>query len=692
MRCELSHPARRWMAYLLVAVLIGGGAATWLSTYAAPLQGPGAGERRVTLIVRGMIKEEHLSRHPLDDEISHRTMKMFLEGFDPRKMYFTQADIDEFKTKENDLDDEVNHGDVRFAYLVFNRYLQRLDERIKLVEELVNTPHDFTKQESIVTDADVLTYPQNDAEIEDRWRKLIKLNLLTLKSDDISEAEAKAKILRRYHTLAKRWHQTDSDELLERFLSAVTMAYDPHSTYMSPSSLDNFNIVLGLNLEGIGAALQLSDEGFTVVSKVIPGGAADKDGRLKPDDRIVSVGNNRGEMLDTIDMKLNDVVQMIRGPAGTTVKIGVQNTEGGETKVYEITRAKIELDDSAARGVILERGQKPDGSPYKIGVIDLPSFYMDMRAARESDGHGEFRSTTRDVRRILQDFNDKHVEAVVLNLRENGGGSLTEAINLTGLFIDEGPVVQVKDSEGRVQSYNDLEPGMAWDGPLVVLTSKFSASASEILAGCIQDYHRGLIIGDESTHGKGTVQSLLDLGNAYLRIPNPPPLGALKITMQQFYRPNGDSTQQRGVIPDLILPSLTNEIGLGEGDLDYAIAFDRVPTSRFATYNLVSPDTVTGLKNRSAARISGSEDFAKELARIERYQKLKDEKSISLNEAEYKARREAERDAEEEEEKHFDESQQKDEVFRDDFYNREVIEITLEYVKEVANNQLARAR
>ena len=692
MRRELSHPARRWMAYLLVAVLIGGGAATWLSTYAAPLQGPGAGERRVTLIVRGMIKEEHLSRHPLDDEISHRTMKMFLEGFDPRKMYFTQADIDEFKTKENDLDDEVNHGDVRFAYLVFNRYLQRLDERIKLVEELVNTPHDFTKQESIVTDADVLTYPQNDAEIEDRWRKLIKLNLLTLKSDDISEAEAKAKILRRYHTLAKRWHQTDSDELLERFLSAVTMAYDPHSTYMSPSSLDNFNIVLGLNLEGIGAALQLSDEGFTVVSKVIPGGAADKDGRLKPDDRIVSVGNNRGEMLDTIDMKLNDVVQMIRGPAGTTVKIGVQNTEGGETKVYEITRAKIELDDSAARGVILERGQKPDGSPYKIGVIDLPSFYMDMRAARESDGHGEFRSTTRDVRRILQDFNDKHVEAVVLNLRENGGGSLTEAINLTGLFIDEGPVVQVKDSEGRVQSYNDLEPGMAWDGPLVVLTSKFSASASEILAGCIQDYHRGLIIGDESTHGKGTVQSLLDLGNAYLRIPNPPPLGALKITMQQFYRPNGDSTQQRGVIPDLILPSLTNEIGLGEGDLDYAIAFDRVPTSRFATYNLVSPDTVTGLKNRSAARISGSEDFAKELARIERYQKLKDEKSISLNEAEYKARREAERDAEEEEEKHFDESQQKDEVFRDDFYNREVIEITLEYVKEVANNQLARAR
>jgi carboxyl-terminal processing protease len=665
----------------------------WLQLPAAPLAPSPARDRQVTLRVRGLVEDEHLSRHALDDEISMRAMKTFLEGFDPRKMYFLQSDIDEFMKKERSLDDDVRQAKLGFARDVFDRYMQRLDERVALVEELLAEKHDFTIEEEITTDPDALVYPSDAAEARERWRKLVKLNLLTFKADGEEDADARLKISRRYHSLRKRWGQTDSDELLERFLSAVTTSYDPHTTYMSPTSLENFRILMRLNLEGIGAALQVSEEGYTVVSKVIPGGAADKDGRLQPKDQIVSVGQGQvGDMVDVVDMKLNDVVQLIRGEAGTIVRLGVQPGGAGETKIYEITRAKIELEDSAAKSRIIQRGQKPDGKPFIVGVIDLPSFYMDMEAAR--DDQNEFRSTTRDVRRILSGFSSNNVDVVVLDLRQNGGGSLTEAINLTGLFIDQGPVVQVKDSGNRKQSYNDLEPGMSWDGPLVVLTSKFSASASEILAGAIQDYGRGLIIGDESTHGKGTVQSLLDIGSLIFRIPNPPNLGALKITMQQFYRPNGDSTQKRGVLPDVVLPSLTNEIGLGEAELDFAVDFDRIETAKFKSYDMVKPDSLERLRNHSKNRIDKSEEFKKELARIERYQRLKDEKSISLNEEKYLARRDTERDAEEEQEKHLEEQQgaAEREIFEDDFQNNEIIDITLEYLKELANNKVARAR
>lgn len=694
MRANIQNVAlKRWLAYSLGVVLFGGLSTAWLTLPAAPLDGPARSDRTVTRAVRSLMEQEHLSRHPLDDEISTRAMKSFLEGLDPRKMYFLQSDVDEFMAKERQIDNQIQDGDIRFAYTIFNRFLVRLDERVTLVEKLVDQPHDFTVDESIITDPDALRYPRTEDEVVDRWRKLIKLNLLTFKADGTSDEESRAKIKRRYHALAKRWHQTDTDELLERFLTAVTTSYDPHTTYMSPSSLDNFRIMMRLNLDGIGAALQVSEEGYTVVTKVIPGGAADKDGRLKADDRIVSVSDSNGEMIDVVDMKLNDVVHLIRGEAGTVVKLGVQSGGVDETKIYAITRARIELEDSAAQSEVIERGQKPDGNPFKVGVIDLPSFYMDMAAA--GNGQNDFRSSTRDVSIILDNFKSKNVDVVVLDLRRNGGGSLTEAINLTGLFIDQGPVVQVKDAVGRIQSYNDLDRGMAWDGPLIVLTSKFSASASEILAGAIQDYHRGLIIGDESTHGKGTVQSLLDLGSQIFRsLPNPENLGALKITMQQFYRPNGDSTQKRGVIPDVILPSLTNAIAMGEGDLDYAVEFDHVPASQFTGYNMVGADALSRLREHSASRLQTTGDFAKELERIARYKRMKDEKTISLNEEKYSARRAAERDAEKEEEKHFDEQQgnKEREIFADDFYNKEIVNITLDYLKELENNKVARAR
>ena len=660
-------------------------------TMAAPMVKPSPAASEITRAVRFMMSN-HISKRPLDDEISRRAMKTFLEGFDPRKMYFYQSDIDELMKMRDQLDDEIRRSNVSFANVVYDRFIQRLDERVALVDELTRAPHDFTVEEEMVIEPDMLQFPRDEAEARDRWRKLVKYNLLSFKADKMDEAEARAKISRRYHSVAKRWKQTDGDELLERFLSAVTSSYDPHTTYMSPSNLENFNIFMRLNLEGIGAALQQDlDDGSTVVSSIVPGGAAAKQGRLKKEDRIVSVGNGpEGPMKDVNELKLNDVVKLIRGPAGTIVRLGVHAKDSKEVQIYSITRAKIELEDQAARAEILERGQKADGSRYKVGFISLPSFYMDMEA--EHDGNGEYRSTTRDVRKILKEFNAKGIDVVVLDLRHNGGGSLTEAISLTGLFINEGPVVQIKDAADRVQSYDDLERGMAWGGPLVVLTNKFSASASEILAGAIQDYRRGLVVGDESTHGKGTVQSLMNIGRELFPIPNPPPYGALKITMQQFYRPNGDSTQKRGVEPDLVLPSLSNAVGVGEKDLDYALEFDRVKAAHFESSNLVRSEFLGQLRSQSESRVSQSEEFAKLLKDIQRYKEIKDAKTIPLNEKKYLARRDSERDAEKEEEKHLDESAtNKDVVFHDDFYEKEVINVTLDYLAELQKNKVARA-
>jgi carboxyl-terminal processing protease len=653
---------------------------------------PKSRDRQVTGMVMTLIKRDHLSKHPVDDEISQRGLKSFLKTLDPGKLYFMQADIDEFQQRRSELDDLLRTGDISFGYTVFNRYLQRLGERLPVIDELIDETHDFTVKEEMVTDPDMLTYARTAAESRDRWRKRIKFELLVLKGDKVEDKEARDRLKRRYSSYSKRMNQTDSDELLEMYLTAFTSSLDPHTTYMSPNSLQNFMIQMSLQLEGIGAALQMTD-GYTVVSKVIPGGAAEKDGRLKPEDRVVSVGQGvDGEMVEVLDMKLNDVVDKIRGKAGTIVKLGVISPGSTETKIYEITRAKIELKDSEARGVIFDDGKKADGSPMKIGVIDLPSFYMDMDGARK--GVEDFKSTTRDVRRILDDFTSKGVDAVVLDLRHNGGGSLTEAINLTGLFIDHGPVVQVKDPDGRVQHYDDLERGMAWEGPLVVLTSKFSASASEILAGAIQDYQRGLIIGDDATHGKGTVQSMLNLGDQVFRNPaKAPNLGALKITMQQFYRPNGDSTQQRGVVADIALPSITNHMDVGESDLEYALAFDKVPAARHNNYEGVSQDLVERLRTSSQARTKSSDDFQKIFRNIERYRDYKARKSVSLNEEEFFASRK-DINAEKEEEKQFEKQANgkgQDEIVKRDAYFNEVLAITSEYVNNLKTKRIVRA-
>ncbi len=650
---------------------------------------PRPADRQVSRAVTNLMKREHLTKHALDDEISQRALGLFLKTVDSRKLYLTAADVAEFEQKKNDLDDMVNNGDISFAYTVFNRLLKRIDERVVKIDEALKGNFNFDEDESLSTDWDKIPYAKTEAELDDRWKKMLKYEMLVLKTakdDKKKDEDPKQRLSRRYHSFAQRMHQTDADELLEMFLTAVTSSYDPHTTYMSPKSLENFRILMSLNLDGIGAQLKF-DDGYTVIDKVVPGGAAAKQGELAVQDRVVQVGQGEdGKMDDVVAMKLDDVVNKIRGKAGTVVRLGVIPAGGGDIKIIKITRARIELKDSEARGVIFEEGKKQNGQPFKVGVIDLPSFYMDMEAARNG---GDFKSTTVDVKKILVDFNAKGVDALILDLRKNGGGSLTEAINLTGLFIEDGPVVQVKDPDGRVQHYDDPDRSITWKGPLVVLSSKFSASASEILAGAIQDYHRGLIIGDSSSHGKGTVQSLLDLGPQMFRISNPPNLGALKLTMQQFYRPNGDSTQRRGVLADVVLPSITDHMDVSEGDLDHALAFDKVQSAQFNPFADTTPDIVAALRDSSQKRMAQSPDFTKLQKKIERYTEQKQQKMIPLSEAKFLARR-AELDAEKEEDEHLDESKKDDkEIVKRDFYFNEALSVTLDYLRLMGKDKVA---
>ena len=676
---------RRWLGGVLVLLLLCG---LYVLPAGAPLRadpvGPTARDRQITLTVASLLRKDHLSKHAIDDEASQRCLKAFLKMLDPWKLYFIQADADEFSKHQNDLDDWFRRGDVTYAYTIFNTFLRRIDERVHLVDELLAAKHDFTVDEEMLIDRKLAEYAKDEAEVRDRWRKRIKFDLLMLKSDAKEKIEGQAaidKLTRRYHSFAKRMHQTDGEELLEMYLTSMTSSLDPHTSYMSPRNLENFEIMMRLELEGIGAALK-SEDGYTVVEKIIPGGAAEKEGHLKVADRIIGVGQGTdGAIEDVVDMKLSDVVDKIRGKKGTIVRLEATTGATGPRKTVQITRAKIELKDGEAQFKIFPAGKKPDGTPFRIGVIDLPSFYMDMSGAKL--GLPDFRSTTRDVRKILESFNadPNGVDAVLLDLRRNGGGSLQEAINLTGLFTGEGPVVQVKDSEGRVQPYDDNEPGPVWKGPLVVLISKFSASASEILAGAIQDYRRGLIVGDHSTHGKGTVQSLVDLGHQLFRVPNATPLGALKITMQQFYRPNGDSTQKRGVLADIELPSVTTHLDVAEADLDYPVAFDQVPRLEFKKFNMVDKAVLDRLAATSLQRVNGSQDFQKVLKNISRYKTQKERKYVTLNEKKFMEER-AEMNADKEEEKQIEKmSESSTTGVERTFYLDEAMAIATDYLQ-----------
>jgi carboxyl-terminal processing protease len=643
----------------------------------ATVKTPPADNRIIVRSVRNLVEEGHISQEKFDDELSKRGFELFLRQVDPTKSYLLQSDVDEFRVNETQLDDMLQKNNISFAYTVYLRYLERLNEVTPIIHELIDAPLDFSVEEYIENDPKEMKFAANFDELKDRWRKTIKLNFLSERADGDSEEKTREKLHKRYRTYYKTRSQTDVYELLEMYLTALTTSLDPHTTYMAPREKDNFDMHISLRLKGIGATLR-PDDGSTIVEMIVPGGAAAKDGRLKEGDEIVAVEQEDGSPpVETLDMKIDDVVSMIRGEVGTKVKLHVKPKIGGERQVYEITRAVIKLEDSAAQSEILERGQKPDGSPYRIGVIKLPSFYLDMEGARSN--RQDYRRTSTDLEKILREFNESSVDAVVLDLGRNGGGSLPEAIAATGLFIEYGPVVQVKDSNGRTQTMSDDVRSIAWRGPLIVKTSQLSASASEIFAGAIQDYQRGLIVGDPKTHGKGTVQTLLDLAPALFGVGASKPLGALKLTIQQFYLPDGRSTQLEGVAADVILPSMTAEMDLSESDLDHALPMDSVKAQPHKDYSMVDSAMKQVLQQQSTARVLANAEFGKLLGQIEAYRKQKEAKRIPLRESDYMARRK-ELQAEKEEEEQLDPKAERDKVFPATFYNEEILNIAIDYI------------
>jgi carboxyl-terminal processing protease len=709
----VSAPSCRWRLNWLVAIaliLTTGFAIEQQASACDDLLVTNKDQKRVAKLIASIMADEHLSKLPLDDAMSQRAFDTFIKSLDPTKAYFLQSDIDEFAGRKQDLDDMLKRGDFSFAINVYKRFIERVDQRVKLAIELVDREYDFSIDEEMITDPDLIEFPANEEEAFEAWRKRIKYNLLVMKDDGSKEesedegkgseangetkkkkdkVDPKEKLRKRFSSFAKRMHQTDADDIVEMYITAMTSSFDPHTSYMSRSTYENFMIQMELELEGIGATLQATDDGYTVIKSIVPGGACDTQGGIKVEDKIIEVGQgddsgaqldvklaakNGTDFIDVIGMKLDDVVGMIRGRAGTVVRLRVQSENEDEFHTVEIVREKIKLEDSAARGKVFEEGTNGDGSPRKIGIIDLPSFYADMSGANGG------RSTTTDVKRLLNDFNTQGVDALVLDLRRNGGGSLREAIDCTGLFIDVGPVVQVKDSAGQIRKLNDEQAGTAWDKPIVVLTSKFSASASEILAGALQDYGRGIIVGDTTTHGKGTVQSLVDLNQVVYQLRNAPnKYGALKITMQQFYRPNGDSTQKRGVLSDLILPSISDKMDVGESDLDFPVEFDKISRASFPELEMASADMKKTLQQKTNSRIKDSDDFQKQIRRIAHYVEQKNLKRVSLNEEKFLARRK-ELNAEKEDEKTFEEQIESGKEIERNFYLDEVLRITSDYV------------
>jgi carboxyl-terminal processing protease len=639
--------------------------------------------------VARLLEHDHIAKPTLNNEISQKWARNYLKSLDPLKYYFLKADVDLFLAHDTQLDDDIKEGNIDFAKAVFERFLKRSDERLADAAEILTEAPDFSVDESMVDDPDRIDYPADAHEARERLRKLLKYELLRDKVSKLDVAAETKKLLIRQRDMNRFFKQFDSSEILERYLTSLATAIDPHSAYMNSKTLeDMLGQQLHLTLDGIGASL-LVEDGYPVVKEIVPGGAADKDGRLDPEDRIVAIENEQGERDDFVNKKLSDVVRKIRGPRGTKVRLVVQPEGSQELKVYELTRQKIELNESRAKGKIIEAAAEKDasGKPLKIGIIHLAAFYGDTAAVMNGDPGAI--SATRDCRRLLEEFKSKGVDAVVVDLRSNGGGLLQEAITLSGLFIDKGPVVQVRASFGSTKHLDDDDEGTAWDGPLAVVIDHLSASASEIFAGVMRDYGRALIIGDTSTYGKGTVQSIVPISDRRAGFgggddDGVPRRGALKLTIQQFYRPNGDSTQIRGVASDVHIPSFRDQSDIGEGKSENALKFDKIPPLPHDMYNRVPPELVVRLQTRSDERRKSNPKFQEQEAAIKRYLDRKARHEISLSEAKFKSEIVSNDDQDDEDspkpkkkrKRHTEQN-----AWETNFYNDEVVAIVKDYVR-----------
>ncbi|WP_231739624.1 carboxy terminal-processing peptidase [Thalassoglobus polymorphus] len=668
--------------------------------FAQRLSSADAADGETAVLVSKIIPQFHLSRRSIDDEVSGALLDSFIKDLDPQKLYFLDSDIQEFQKYRTQLDDELKEGNVAFAYKLFEVYKERLTRQMGVANEWVEKEHDFTIDEELETDPKKVTWAKSTEELDDRWRRRVKHDLLLFKlnaeeaakdpeaeKDEADDIDPRVRLHKRYRNTLLTVNQYGTGEQLEMYLTALASVFDPHSSYMSPQSWEDFEIQMRLSLDGIGAALR-GDDGYTVVASIVPGGAASDDGRLKVKDKIIGVGQAEGEIVDIYEMKLSEVVRMIRGPRGTIVRLQVKSDKDGKIKIIQLTRKKIELKESEVKGEIIEAADRV-GRPGRVGVISLPSFYRDFAGA--SGGAANFKSAGADVAKVLGQFAREQVDVVIIDLRNNGGGALTEAVEISGQFIDRGPVVQVKEPSGYVRILNDEESGVMYNGPLVVICNRLSASASEIFAGVIKDYRRGIIIGDTTTHGKGTVQNLMDVSPRQpFRLITPSDRGKLKLTIQQFYRVQGDSTQNRGVRSDIVLPSLIDHWDLGESFLDNALPFDKIRSAKYSQVSSVNPQVVSALQKNSETRVSQDKDFQRIERAVSRYLERKTRTKISLNAETVRKEREEDEKAnkedkidEEEEEKDPD---AEDPIFPENFYNNEAINIALDYVAALKGN------
>ncbi len=621
-------------ALAALVTVVGGSARLTASTSPLPpgAIAPGDRERMIARQVGALLEDAHYSRIRIDDALSPRVMDKFLEAMDGQRAYFLASDIEEFAPLRMRFDDMIRTGDIEPAYAMFARYQQRNRERVQHALKLLDTEPDFTVREIFEFDREGAPWPTTTAELDEIWRKRVKNDALSLLLAGKTWPEARDTLRTRYDRVLKRVDQIKPEEVFETYLNSYARAFDPHSNYFSPRNSEEYKIQMSLNYEGIGASLQLIDDHVTIMN-LIEGGPAAADGTLKASDRITAVGQgNEGPLTDVVGWRIDDVVQLIRGKGDTTVRLQILPAgaaPGTAEKIVPLVRGKVTLEAQAAQRELktLKRGTRE----YKVGVINVPGFYSDYDGQRA--GNADYRSTTRDVRRLIDELKVEKIDGLVIDLRGNGGGFLPEAQSLTGLFVDQGPVVQVQFANGAKEVLDDIEQGTAYDGPLVVLIDRFSASASEIFAGAIQDYRRGVVVGQRS-FGKGTVQNLVPLQ----RWSSKPVNGQLTVTIAKFYRVTGESTQHRGVEPDVALASPISLQDVGESALPDALPWDRIAAAPFRGLE-PRPPSIAQLATEERARQDRDADYRWLVGDIDALDRQRALKSVSLNLEERRAER-----------------------------------------------------
>lgn len=600
---------------------------------------------QIAISVARWLEQGHYTRQKLDDEMSAKFLQTYLTTLDYNKLYFTQQDVDEFDKKyATTLGDSVLRGDVTPAREIFQKFKAKVEARAVKNNALIQKDYKFDSSRTVEINRQDSPWPKDEADADRIWADRIEAELLREDLADLKLRPPKETVTRRYDQVVRNVREMDDEDVVKTFLTSLAQTYDPHSEYLSQSDLKNFQISMKLSLVGVGAVLA-SEDGYAKIKEVVPGGPADLDGRLKVNDRIAAVAQGNEDFEDVVDMKLDKVVEKIRGKKGSTVRLMVipgDATDPSKRKVVEIVRDEVKLKDQEAKAELLDL-KGSDDKTTRIGWITLPSFYANM------DDSGAPKSTTEDVAALIGRLKREGMQGLVIDLRRDGGGSLEEAINLTGLFIPRGPVVQAKDPNGKISVSQDTDPGVAYSGPLIVLMNRLSASASEIFAAALQDYGRAVIVGDERSFGKGTVQTVLQIGKLMPFFSlgssedDSTKAGALKLTIQKFYRVKGGSTQLKGVESDIILPSLSDQKEFGEGSLKHRLPYDEVAPVKITESMVATPLVIDELRARSQQRLTGDPEFAYVKEDITRIKDKVEKNTLSLNEKDRKAELEADK-------------------------------------------------